>query len=417
METNRSEKHNLALDEEIQTLIELKYEGDYWDFKEQWPHNNDLLHDIMCMANNLVNRDCYLIIGVDNCCNIVGVPEIERKNQQNLIDFLRDKPFAGGVRPTVCVRTIEICHKEIDIIIVKNSTNTPYFVTRSVCDIHYGAIYTRVGDTNTPINTTADMDKTIYLWEKRFGLLDNPLERMWMLLREKKAWAKCPDIRNDETIYYHIKHPEFNIVICDIEEDGRIDKPNNSFFYLLGATRALLHSRIWFKFLTIRYHNTVMYACDIVYSDEGNYRTTILEDEIFDTIRYKYNDRFRFDELLSTCEGVPLIIAYLIKDSEKYIINNLLNELYMSHKGKDDFRDVCEVVLEFASDEEQEEFFHMVKNRREEFINQNHKERVGVVSDEIAYDPYDVTMSLRAGRVLNSWLAKWRLKDGTNPEK
>ncbi|WP_416327475.1 hypothetical protein [[Eubacterium] hominis] len=34
--------------EEIQELIDLKAEGDYWDFKQKWHSNiSDLLHDII----------------------------------------------------------------------------------------------------------------------------------------------------------------------------------------------------------------------------------------------------------------------------------------------------------------------------------------------------------------------------------
>ena len=62
------------LEQEIQELIELHAEGDYWDFKQQWHSNNaDLLHDIICMANSLANRDCYIIIGVeDGSYNVLG---------------------------------------------------------------------------------------------------------------------------------------------------------------------------------------------------------------------------------------------------------------------------------------------------------------------------------------------------------
>ena len=52
---------------DIKKLISLKQEGNYWDFKREWYSQDkkaDLLHDIICMANNLVNRDAY-IIGVD----------------------------------------------------------------------------------------------------------------------------------------------------------------------------------------------------------------------------------------------------------------------------------------------------------------------------------------------------------------
>ena len=42
-------------DYKIQQLISLKQEGQYWDFKKEWyPKDKkmNLLHDIICMANN-----------------------------------------------------------------------------------------------------------------------------------------------------------------------------------------------------------------------------------------------------------------------------------------------------------------------------------------------------------------------------
>ena len=82
-----------------------------------------MLHDIICMANNIENRDAYIIIGIDqeNDFFITGVEEDNnRRNTQNLVDFLKDKKFAGDIRPTVCVETIEIDDKLIDVIKVCN---------------------------------------------------------------------------------------------------------------------------------------------------------------------------------------------------------------------------------------------------------------------------------------------------------
>lgn len=45
-------------------LIGLKQEGSYWDFKKEWYQDNkksDLLHDIICMANNLVNKNTLIV--------------------------------------------------------------------------------------------------------------------------------------------------------------------------------------------------------------------------------------------------------------------------------------------------------------------------------------------------------------------
>lgn len=83
----------MALKEEIQSLILLGAEGEYWDFKEKWHENKaSLLHDIICMANNQVGRDAYLIMGVSDSkspdgVKIKGVLEDNRKDQQHLIDF------------------------------------------------------------------------------------------------------------------------------------------------------------------------------------------------------------------------------------------------------------------------------------------------------------------------------------------
>ena len=81
---------NVDIKSEVLELINRQAEGEYWDFKQQWHSNNaDLVHDIICMANSLANRDCYIIIGIeDRTYNIVGVSDENRKNQQNVIDLL-----------------------------------------------------------------------------------------------------------------------------------------------------------------------------------------------------------------------------------------------------------------------------------------------------------------------------------------
>ena len=118
---------NMDLVEIIRKLISLKQEGAYWDFKRQWYSKDkkvDLLHDIICMANNLENRDAYIIIGVDeeNDYSLVDVKlDVNRKNTQKMVDFLRDKKFAGGVRPVVYVQEVKLFETDIDVIVIKNS--------------------------------------------------------------------------------------------------------------------------------------------------------------------------------------------------------------------------------------------------------------------------------------------------------
>lgn len=50
----------------VSDLANLKREGSYWDFKREWHGNKaDLLHDIICMANNPEDTTGLLIIGID----------------------------------------------------------------------------------------------------------------------------------------------------------------------------------------------------------------------------------------------------------------------------------------------------------------------------------------------------------------
>ena len=58
------------------------------------------------MANNLSNHDGLIIIGVDeetdySICDITSDPH--RRKTQDIVVFLREKKFAGGIRPTVYV--------------------------------------------------------------------------------------------------------------------------------------------------------------------------------------------------------------------------------------------------------------------------------------------------------------------------
>jgi predicted HTH transcriptional regulator len=141
--------------EEIKYLIDSKREDDYWDFKECHHENKaNLVHDIICMANNRADQDAYIIFGVtDKTFDIVGVEEdVIRRNQQNILDILKEKKFSGGIRPRVELRSIKIYGHQLDVLIVKNSTDTPYYLLEDYRDkdrnVRAHHIYTRVGDTH-----------------------------------------------------------------------------------------------------------------------------------------------------------------------------------------------------------------------------------------------------------------------------
>lgn len=173
------------LNEEIIKLINNKQEADYYDYKFQWHENNgDLLHDILCLSNNIGNKDAYLIIGVADNGDVVGINEGKKTNE--IYDFLKSKKFAGDHIPQVEVKRIFYKYKKIDVLVCKSSKYVPFYLVEEykknyadnkecannkkiannkVCAYY---IYTRVGDTNTPKTEHANYADVEKLWRIHF---------------------------------------------------------------------------------------------------------------------------------------------------------------------------------------------------------------------------------------------------------
>lgn len=239
-------------------LVALGREGEYWDYKEQYNEcKAELLHDIICFANSLARGDKYIILGVENSGEIVGIENDQnRKKQSDIIDFLRSKKFAGEYRPEVELHTLYWQNHEIDVIIIKNTSNTPYYLVEDYNDkkssrqiiVHANHIYSRICDTNTPINSSADLYVIEKLWRRRFGLDLTPLERVNILLENTDDWDI--DIGNREYGFCKIA-PEYRVVMTDLES---CTEPCG-YFYLDGTP--------CMGRLKILYHSTILH--------EGNY--------------------------------------------------------------------------------------------------------------------------------------------------
>lgn len=102
----------ISFKEEVLRLIAFRQEGEHWDFKKEWHKNkSDLLHDIICMANNLSNHDGLIIIGVNeetdySICDVTNDPN--RRKTQDIVTFLRDKKFADGKRDSELMQLLWI---------------------------------------------------------------------------------------------------------------------------------------------------------------------------------------------------------------------------------------------------------------------------------------------------------------------
>ncbi len=246
---------------------------------------------------------------------IVGVVDDNRKNQQNVINLLRQSPkWAGGYCPNVIVCTLMLNDLEVDVIVVKQSNNTPFYLLEDYKQGNSsplykgGTIYTRRGgDTNTPPrNRTADVYEVELLWKRRLGLLQNPSQRGLFYLKDIKNWILV-EIDGDKNgrkagFYYYSQDPDYTIHFENIDAESEyndkehVDDINDD---RLGARYAYLYS-----FVNVSYHQqfddnekVIFYYKDIpLFSsqletiDEG--RTTIVPPE-FANRAYYIKDSFR----------------------------------------------------------------------------------------------------------------------------
>ncbi|MBE6768092.1 MAG: ATP-binding protein [Ruminococcaceae bacterium] len=157
-----------SLNSVIVSYINSKQEACHYDFKQEWhsaSKDADLLHDILCLANNTDNADAYLIIGVTDSYDVVGVTDWKKSNE--VFDYLRSKKFAGSRMPEIQIHKLYYKHRKIDVVEIKSSKNVPFYLAEKYRDVGV-QIYTRVGDTNTPKNECANYNDVEALWRIHF---------------------------------------------------------------------------------------------------------------------------------------------------------------------------------------------------------------------------------------------------------
>lgn len=434
----------LDLKNEILELIERHAEGEYWDFKQQWHSNNaDLLHDIICMANSPANRDCYIIIGVeDKTYNVLGVNDENRKNQQNVIDLLRQKPsWAGGYIPEVYVKTISIDDKKIDVVVVKQSDNTPFYLLEDYKKegqlIYKGAIYTRKGDTNIPKTKTANIHETELLWKRRFGLLYNPSQRAKSYLKDLDNWqlVESENIKSngEYTLFYYKLDPDYTIYLVyediNITEDIIVKNINDLcennrgvlFFYIFAFCNISYHIDFFDHEKIVLYYKEIpLFSSNVECIDEG--RTVMIPPEYWSDA-YFIKDDFRYLMLefsfyhlctiySSEAKEMFLRVIPVYDNEDEYNEFNVFvkrngfsrERLFESKIGGNALERLKNTIIydyKFYGDPSMIEkvSYYLLNNKKVviNFCNPQNKE----------YD--EITRYLQTGKMLVDWLEEWRI--------
>lgn len=383
--------HDEKLTGLVEGLIRTGREDDWWDFKEC--HHEDkatLLHDIICLANNRADRDAYLILGVrDKTFEIIGSEnDPHRKNQQNIVDFLSAKKFAGQVRPRVEVHTIQLEGHEVDVFIIKNSTDVPYYLIESYTDKKYKPdspkngktvqafhIYTRVMDNNTPIDKNADIRDVEYLWKKHFGLLQTPLDQVKILLRQPDEWTE------EDSRYYHKLFPQYTIAIeYEEDENGISQEGHRAFYHHLQCDTSTQYG-----VLKIYHYSTQLFSCQITELDGCRMTAPCPNTEFIPYRNYS-------DPKISLRYYVITELPYLLLRFLEHHIGNA-----NGYEAQYATRRLLEVVLLFGSDEDVVDFATYVHRHLGAFDSKVSKQRKPSIANET-----DMTEEVLAKEICNS---------------
>lgn len=346
---------NDQLDEIIMELLHLGVEGEYWDFKEK-PYffegqsdkdknkkKGDLLHDIICMANNLSNRDAFIIMGIqDKPVKITGAKQFSNKwTQESYQDFLQNLTWSGDMIPIVEFRTIH--NGELDVLIIKKSNRVPFYITKKCNKVRENQIYVRKGSKNTAIDSQAEIGDIEKLFEFRFGLTPYPKERVINYISDHGHWIEMKEDYETRSWYYE-KFPEYTIELSRDPDNETLASPDYAYVQM--------NCKSSWQILRVKYHQTTLMEYTAHYVDETRgvvvaprfSSIKIREDEtLVSTKQYCYYFQecteiklmFLLQDLLRqgtlVLENHLALIPIYKNDEEKSKVENIIN------KNKEDF--------------------------------------------------------------------------------
>ncbi len=316
-------------------------EGEYWDFKEK-PYfyegqsekdknkkKGDLLHDIICMANNMSNHDAYIIMGIsDHPVEITGVKQFTKKwTQESYQDFLQNLSWAGDCVPSVELRSIN--NGNLEVLVVRKSNKVPFYLTKRYNKVKENQIYVRKGAKNTAIDSQASIDDIEKLFKFRLGIIPFPKERVITYIEDTENWVKMKSSYESISWYYD-PFPEFTIDLIDDPQNDELRTP----------VYALIHpnARSSWQILRLRYHQTILLEFTSHYIDE--YRGF--------SVQPKYN----FLKISNGFENIKLnsTYYYYLHDSIEIKLIYLLKEL-LEQDGEACRRHLNLIPIFYSNDE------------------------------------------------------------------
>ncbi len=251
------------MSDDLTRLIGLP-ESESLEYKRQFHESTvELLHDLLCLANAYTAGERHIVFGIADDHSVVGIEsDPRRRKNSDIQDMLR----ASGLNriPDMRLQDEEHDGHTVSVLTIKNRPDKPFFVLRDRREgssrLRSGVVYTRIGDTNTPMAETAPEDRIELMWRERFGLGLPPLERFRRLLDDTASWQH--DVHGDKTVFYHRDFPEFTVadgeeLMDDFTEDWATQFPDK---------------RASSYYVELRFHTTVLRKLLFVRCDGNRYR-------------------------------------------------------------------------------------------------------------------------------------------------
>ncbi len=280
-------------------------ESEEFDRKRKYHENvAELVHDILCLANSSAHGNKFLVFGVSNQGEVIGVEaDTRRKKQSQLLDTLRSSNF--NRLPIITLYTVERDGHEIDVLEIENRPDKPYFLTKDKKDgkkcVRAGVIYTRYGDTNTPMDGCTDEMAVERMFRERFGLDRPPFQQLMANLKNVQRW-KWGENEENESYFYDQWNPEFTIT----------KKSDTDNLFVEGWSQQFPDSKAYRDEYLVKFHNTLLRRIFMVSCDWCRYLTVLPE----------------FWGSLDESAGRHYTTHFFIEDSLEYLVNRMIHSIY-----------------------------------------------------------------------------------------
>lgn len=110
-------------------------ESEYVDFKKEYYSQEkkiDFLHDILCMANSNSLNDRYIVFGVSDDKQVIGIPEaiFSNINLANIVDWLRNVKLNKELYDYISLHEVFYNTKKVIVLRIKNIPLKPFVLTQ-----------------------------------------------------------------------------------------------------------------------------------------------------------------------------------------------------------------------------------------------------------------------------------------------